>query len=96
MKAWIPWVLAIACFGVGGAPAAKVGAEPKIVIRYATLAPSQSSFGKILKAWGRSFEKETEGRAEFRFYAVVIPAESICPARVLRITSRSSPWLPPA
>ena len=69
MKAWIPWVLAIACFWVGGSPAARVGAEPKIVIRYATLAPSQSAFGKILKAWGRSFEKETEGRAEFRFYA---------------------------
>ncbi|MDH3729243.1 MAG: TRAP transporter substrate-binding protein DctP, partial [Myxococcales bacterium] len=26
-------------------------------------------FGKILKAWGRTLEKETEGRVEFRFYS---------------------------
>jgi TRAP-type C4-dicarboxylate transport system substrate-binding protein len=39
-----------------------------LVIRYASLAPSGSAFGKILKAWGRQFKKETEGRAELRFY----------------------------
>jgi TRAP-type C4-dicarboxylate transport system substrate-binding protein len=38
------------------------------VIRYASLAPPSSAFGKILKAWGRTFKKETEGRAELRFY----------------------------
>ena len=40
-----------------------------MVIRYATLAPLHSPFGKILRAWGRTLEKETEGRVEFRFYA---------------------------
>ncbi|MBW2161175.1 MAG: TRAP transporter substrate-binding protein DctP [Deltaproteobacteria bacterium] len=38
------------------------------MIRYASLAPPSSAFGKILKAWGRTFKKETEGRAELRFY----------------------------
>jgi TRAP-type C4-dicarboxylate transport system substrate-binding protein len=47
----------------------EVRAEEKTVIRYATLAPSQSAFGKILKAWGRSLKKETEGRVEFRVYS---------------------------
>ncbi len=43
-------------------------AEGPIIIRYASLAPSGSAFGRILKAWGRQFKKETEGRAELRFY----------------------------
>ena len=69
MKACFPWILAIACFCVAGSSLQKVGADQKTVIRYATLAPSQSTFGKILKAWGRTLEKETEGRAAFRFYS---------------------------
>jgi TRAP-type C4-dicarboxylate transport system substrate-binding protein len=43
-------------------------ADGPIVIRYASLAPPGSAFGKVLKAWGRTFKKETEGRAELRFY----------------------------
>ena len=46
----------------------KAAADSPIIIRYASLAPSGSAFGKILKAWGRQFKKETEGRAELRFY----------------------------
>ena len=63
-KRAVPWVFAVACLFVGTTPAKGVDA----VIRYATLAPPQSLFGKILKAWGRSLKKETEGRVEFRFY----------------------------
>jgi TRAP-type C4-dicarboxylate transport system substrate-binding protein len=59
--------LAAACLLVGGTPSAD--AEEKTVIRYATLAPSGSTFGKILKAWSRSLEKETEGRVELRYYS---------------------------
>ena len=69
MKAWFSWILAIACFCVAGSSVQEVRAEEKTVIRYATLAPSQSAFGKILKAWGRSLKKETEGRVEFRVYS---------------------------
>ncbi len=69
MKAWFPWILAVACFCVAGSSVQEVRAEEKTVIRYATLAPSQSAFGKILKAWGRSLKKETEGRVEFRVYS---------------------------
>jgi TRAP-type C4-dicarboxylate transport system substrate-binding protein len=37
-------------------------------MRYAALAPPSSAVGQVLKAWGRTFKKETEGRAELRFY----------------------------
>jgi TRAP-type C4-dicarboxylate transport system substrate-binding protein len=60
--------LAIAAFGVPGARVAGASADGPVIIRYASLAPSGSAFGKILKAWGRQFKKETEGRAELRFY----------------------------
>ena len=59
--------MAAACLLVGGTPSAD--AEGKTVIRYATLAPSGSTFGKILKAWSRSLEKETDGRVELRYYS---------------------------
>jgi TRAP-type C4-dicarboxylate transport system substrate-binding protein len=49
--------------------AAKKSWDEKTVIRYATIAPGGSAFGKILKAWGRSLSKETEGRVEFRYYS---------------------------
>ena len=38
------------------------------MIRYASLAPPSSGFGKVLKAWGRTYKKQTEGRSELRFY----------------------------
>ncbi len=69
MKGWFPWVLAVACFWVAGSSVPEVRAEEKTVIRYATVAPSQSTFGKVLKAWGRSLKKETDGRVEFRVYS---------------------------
>lgn len=70
IKRVVPWLLAsvLACVCVGGSGASHADAAPQVVIRYATLAPAQSAFGKILKAWGRSLEKETEGRVGFRFY----------------------------
>ena len=68
-KSWFVFVLAAACLLVGGSRAPHAEAEGKTIIRYATLAPGGSTFGKILKAWGRSLSKETEGRVEFRYYA---------------------------
>ncbi len=68
-KSWFVFVLAAACLLVGGSGAPRAQAEGKTVIRYATLAPGGSSFGKILKAWGRSLSKETEGRVELRYYS---------------------------
>ena len=60
--------LAAAALLLPGSPASEAAADGPIVIRYASLAPPSSAFGKILKAWGRTFKKETEGRAEIRFY----------------------------
>jgi len=60
--------LAFASFFLPGGKAPSAAADGPIVIRYASLAPSSSAFGKILKAWGRTFKQETEGRAELRFY----------------------------
>ncbi len=39
------------------------------VIRIASLAPPGSSFVKVLKAWSRTLEKETEGRVELRVFS---------------------------
>jgi TRAP-type C4-dicarboxylate transport system substrate-binding protein len=60
--------LATAAFFLPGSTFSNAAADGPIVIRYASLAPPSSAFGKILKAWGRQFKKETEGRAELRFY----------------------------
>jgi TRAP-type C4-dicarboxylate transport system substrate-binding protein len=60
--------LAVAALFLPGSPASNAAADGPFVIRYASLAPPSSAFGKILKAWGRTFKKETEGRAELRFY----------------------------
>ncbi len=60
--------LAATAFLLPGANGSDAAADGPVVIRYASLAPPGSAFGKILKAWGRQFKKETEGRAELRFY----------------------------
>ena len=39
------------------------------VIRIASLAPPGSSFVKVLKAWSRTLDKETEGRVELRVFS---------------------------
>jgi len=59
---------AVAALFLPGGTVSNAAADGPIVIRYASLAPSGSAFGRILKAWGRTFKKETEGRAELRFY----------------------------
>jgi TRAP-type C4-dicarboxylate transport system substrate-binding protein len=60
--------LATTALFVPGSTVPSAAADGPIVIRYASLAPPGSAFGKILTAWGRTFKKETEGRAELRFY----------------------------
>ena len=42
--------------------------DSSVVIRYATLAPPGSSFGKVLRAWGRTLKDHTEGRVTLRVY----------------------------
>ena len=68
-KSWAVFVLAAACTLVGGSGPSRAQAEAKTVIRYATLAPSGSAFGKVLKAWSRSLSKDTGGRVELRTYS---------------------------
>ncbi len=63
-------VLALAALFVPGRAA--VSQEPAVkanTIRIASLAPPGSSFVKVLKAWGRTLQKETEGRVELRVFS---------------------------
>ena len=62
--------LTLAVFVVPGRPAGSQAPAPKAtVIRIASLAPPGSSFVKVLKAWSRTLEKETEGRVELRVFS---------------------------
>lgn len=62
--------LAAAALLVPGLPqASHAGADSPVVLRYATMAPASSAFGKVLKAWDRTVKEETEGRVELRFYS---------------------------
>ena len=60
-------ILAAFVPGAGTMPSA--GAEAATTIRIASLAPPGSSFVKVLKAWSRTLEKETEGRVELRVFS---------------------------
>ena len=63
-------VLALAALFVPGrAAVSQAPAEPKTTIRIASLAPPGSSFVKVLKAWSRTLEKETEGRVALRVFS---------------------------
>lgn len=68
-KYFIMVALAAAAFFLPGGTVSEAAAKGPIVIRYASLAPPGSAFGKVLKAWGRTLETETDGRVELRFYA---------------------------
>jgi TRAP-type C4-dicarboxylate transport system substrate-binding protein len=66
-KGLLAAVLAFAALCIPGSTSLPTAAaDGPIVIRYASLAPGNSSFGKVLKAWNRSVKKETEGRVEIR------------------------------
>ena len=62
--------LTLAALFVPGAPAdSQVPTVPVTTIRIASLAPPGSSFVKVLKAWSRTLQKETEGRVELRVFS---------------------------
>ena len=63
-------VLMVAALCIPGtATVSSAGAETATMIRIASLAPPGSSFVKVLKAWGRTLAKETEGRVELRVFS---------------------------
>ena len=63
-------VLTLAALFLPGAPAdSQVPTAPATTIRIASLAPPGSSFVKVLKAWSRTLQKETEGRVELRVFS---------------------------
>lgn len=62
------FILFLAALFVPGAPAVSQ-APSSTTIRIASLAPPGSSFVKVLKAWSRTLEKETEGRVELRVFS---------------------------
>jgi len=62
--------LALCAPFVAGQPAgSQAPAAKPITIRIASLAPPGSSFVKVLKAWSRTLQKETEGRVELRVFS---------------------------
>ena len=61
-------VCMLAAAFVPGTPATSQ-ANTATTIRIASLAPPGSSFVKVLKAWSRTLEKETEGRVELRVFS---------------------------
>ncbi len=62
-------LVAAASLVPGGHAVSQKPAEPTTTIRIASLAPPGSSFVKVLKAWSRTLEKETEGRVELRVFS---------------------------
>jgi TRAP-type C4-dicarboxylate transport system substrate-binding protein len=62
--------LTLAALFVPGRPAvSQIPTTPVTRIRIASLAPPGSSFVKVLKAWSRTLQKETEGRVELRVFS---------------------------
>ncbi len=62
--------LALAALSLPGRAAPSRAATPAATtIRIASLAPPGSSFVKVLKAWSRTLEKQTEGRVELRVFS---------------------------
>jgi len=58
-----------ALFVPGRAAVSQVPSVPTTTIRIASLAPPGSSFVKVLKAWSRTLQEETEGRVELRVFS---------------------------
>ena len=62
--------LTLAALFVPGRPVVSQAPTAKTTtIRIASLAPPGSSFVKVLKAWSRTLEKETEGRVSLRVFS---------------------------
>ena len=62
--------LALTALFVPGRPSvSQAETAPTTTIRIASLAPPGSSFVKVLKAWSRTLQKETEGRVELRVFS---------------------------
>jgi TRAP-type C4-dicarboxylate transport system substrate-binding protein len=62
-------VLIAAALFVPGTPAVSQTPSDVTTIRIASLAPPGSSFVKVLKAWSRTLQKETEGRVALRVFS---------------------------
>lgn len=62
-------LVAAAMFVPGREAVSQAPPKPATTIRIASLAPPGSSFVKVLKAWSRTLEKETEGRVELRVFS---------------------------
>ena len=63
------WILVVAALTLPGAPVHKSAAQSVTVLRFASLVPPGSPFMKVLKAWNRSVQEQTEGRVQLRFYS---------------------------
>lgn len=59
--------LALVLFGLSGSVPSS-SADEAVTLRIASLAPAGSSWMKVLNAWKKTLEDETEGRLKLRFY----------------------------
>jgi len=86
--------LTLAAFFVPGrAAVSQVPTAPTTTIRIASLAPPGSSFVKVLKAWSRTLEKETEGRIELRVFPGVARAATVISSSGSKLASSTQPVL---
>ena len=53
----------------GGAARSQKPNSSKVTIRFASLAPPGSSFVRVLRAWNRTLQKDTDGRVELRVFS---------------------------
>jgi len=60
-------LLALALLGLSGS-VPRSSADEAVTLRIASLAPAGSSWMKVLNAWKKTLEDETEGRLKLRFY----------------------------
>ena len=71
----VPYILVALVLAVGaallpgGAVRSQKASNSKTTIRFASLAPPGSSFVKVLRAWNRTLQKDTDGRVELRVFS---------------------------
>jgi TRAP-type C4-dicarboxylate transport system substrate-binding protein len=69
MKRKLLWVLLIVGCVVAVPSLASVSAAGNTTIRFASLAPSGSSWDKVFRAWGNSVKQQTGGAVQFQWFA---------------------------
>lgn len=60
--------LVAATFAIADVASAQDGKKPEVEIKLGTLAPPDSAWGKIFKAWAKAVDEESKGRVKLTWY----------------------------